>query len=89
MREMEMSITLTGTERSDGSYHITSEQLPGFHFILGPDEKPEDALVKAATDFLLMYYSAKLRQAKPVLKQRSRKPFSRKTSPFDMELCLA
>jgi hypothetical protein len=89
MKEMNLSITLTGLARSDGSYHITSEQLPGFHFILGPDEKPEDALVQAATDFLLMYYSAKLRQAKPVLRQRSRGLFSRKASPFDMELCLA
>ena len=29
-------------ERPDGSYHLKSSDLPGFHFIVGPDAPPSE-----------------------------------------------
>ncbi len=42
MAKRRMTIELTGEQRSDGSYHLKSSDLPGFHFIVGPDEQLSD-----------------------------------------------
>lgn len=37
-----MTIELSGERRADGSYHLKSPDLTGFHFIVGENEKPSD-----------------------------------------------
>ena len=87
----DLRITLTGAERSDGTIHFTSAELPGFHFILGPDERPHDVLLPTVMQFAQKYYAAKLRrlqEAKPILREPAA-PSRRRLSPHDLELCLA
>jgi hypothetical protein len=61
-----MTIELSGERRSDGSYHIKSPSLPGFHFIVGADEKPSDfegPLTSALLLFIEAYRKALARRA--------------------------
>ena len=58
-------VELSGEQRADGSYHLKSDDLPGFHFIVGPDEKQADfeaALSDALLAFIPRYADAKARQ---------------------------
>ena len=44
--------------RLDGSQYVTIASLPGFHFILKPDEQFAPALQTALEQFLLLYLPA-------------------------------
>jgi hypothetical protein len=69
-----ITIALVAGERSDGTLHITSEDLPGFHFILGPGEDPQEALLPALKEFVPLHFAycaEKIRKAKPILKKPS------------------
>lgn len=37
-----MIMRFEAERRDDGSFHLKSKDLPGFHFIIGASEKPED-----------------------------------------------
>jgi hypothetical protein len=68
-----MKIELSGAQREDGCYHLKSADLPGFHFIIGPDEKEADfetALKDALLTFVPRHLAAKAREQRdgPALK---------------------
>lgn len=61
MAKREMRIELSGEQRADGCYHLKSPDLPGFHFIVGADEKHSDyemALNQALQIFVPQYLRA-------------------------------
>jgi hypothetical protein len=66
-------IKFQGEKRADGSCHFKSGDLPGFHFVIGPDEELadfQDAFIAALTEFMPRYLEARLRAARrrPALK---------------------
>lgn len=52
---------LTLKERKDGSSYITCEALPGFHYILWPNDDIETTLKPAFSEFLALYEAARIR----------------------------
>lgn len=88
----DMTLTLSGNERADGTHHMTCADLPGFHFILAPGEAPESMLPSLML-FMKHYYLARTQQlinAKPVLRPHHQAPIiGRKPASLEMELCWA
>ncbi|MCC6946884.1 MAG: hypothetical protein IT539_03870 [Bradyrhizobiaceae bacterium] len=60
-------IHLIGEPRAGGYIYLTSPELPGFTFLLGPDEKSIEAIIEAIKPALATYLPHHLR-----LKDRER-----------------
>jgi hypothetical protein len=73
-----MTYTFEAERRDDGSFHLKNSDLPGFHFIIGPDEKPtdfEEALIAAIRTHLDAMAKQRAGQKAAPIRIRERRVF--------------
>ena len=65
MPTLKCTFDLEGREREDGSVYYTCADLPGFHFILGPEESIDEILAPALKDFAIRYLAGRMADSMP------------------------
>jgi hypothetical protein len=84
-----MTIELRGAKRADGCYHLKSPELPGFHFIVGPEERQTDfegPLYAALKTFMPALFQAQARKSQEQAKRALTITSSRSQINFTAEL---
>lgn len=81
MPNLSYTLDLTGNERANGSMYFTCEELPGFHFILAPEEDIDSTLIPALKEFMALHLTYKIRTTIPRLLRVERAPVKERPSP--------
>jgi len=66
MNKRELTFELIGHETEDGRIYIDSPNLEGFHFVLGADEDPSEAMLPTLRTFMELYIQAEIQNIRPV-----------------------
>jgi hypothetical protein len=66
------SYRISAREREDGSFYMTSPDLPGLHLVCPRGEDPATVIGPVLHEFLPVFYSAQARNQTPIISRVER-----------------